>query len=83
MFKTNFSRHNKILGPQKSGVLPPNALLGYGLACKAKVSHLDENIPTLCFWLNSSKIRLLPNQCIQHKLWRSEDGATCKQNGHR
>jgi len=29
--------------------------LGYGPACKAKVSRLDENIAALCFCLNSSK----------------------------
>jgi len=56
MFKTNFSGHNKILGPQKNwGALPPNVPLGYGPACKAKVSHLDENIAALCCWLNSGK----------------------------
>jgi len=37
------------------GAQPPNAPLGYGPACKAKVSHLDENITALCFWLNSNK----------------------------
>jgi len=42
MLKTIFSGH-KILGS--------TAPLGYGPACKAKVSHLDENIAALCFWL--------------------------------
>ena len=37
------------------GALPPNAPLGYGPACKAKVPHLHGNIAALCLWLNSSK----------------------------
>jgi len=49
-FKTNFSGHNKILGAQKSwGALPPNAPLGYGPACKAKISYWDENIAASFF----------------------------------
>jgi len=35
--------------------------------CKANVSDLDENAAALWVWLNSSKIRWLTNQCIQHK----------------
>jgi len=48
MFKTNFSGHKKLEG------LPPNAPLGYGPACKANVSHLDENIAVLWFWLTQA-----------------------------
>jgi len=47
MFKTNFSGHI-IIG----NTVPP---LCYVPACIEKVSHLDENIAALCFWLNSSK----------------------------
>ena len=43
------------LGTIKLGSTAPNAPLGYGPACKAKVPHLDENISALRFWLNSSK----------------------------
>ena len=49
MFKTNFSGCNII------GEHPPECPLGYTPTCKAKVSHLDENIAALCFWLDSSK----------------------------
>jgi len=55
MFEANFSGHKKILGHKNWGALPPNDPLGYGPACKAKFSHLGENIAALCFWLNSSK----------------------------
>jgi len=59
MCKTNFYGHSKIWGAQKNwGTLPPNAPLGYSLACKTKVSHmeLDENFAALYFWLNSSEV---------------------------
>jgi len=49
MFKTNFSGHNKI---GEHGLRMPS--LAMGLLVK-QVSHLDENIAALCFWLNSSK----------------------------
>jgi len=43
------------LGHKNWEALSPNAPVGYGPACKAKVSHIDEHFAALCFWLNSSK----------------------------
>ena len=40
----------------KLGSTAPECPLGYEPACKGKVSHLDENIAALCFWLKSSKV---------------------------
>jgi len=41
-------------GTKNWGALPPNVRLGYGSACKANVSRLDENIAAICIWLSSS-----------------------------
>jgi len=38
------------LGTIKLGSTSTECLLGKGSACKAIVSHLDENIAALCFW---------------------------------
>ena len=55
----------------KLGSTAPEGPLGYGPACKAKVSHLDENIAALCFWLNCSKsddLRFSTNtKCKSHE----------------
>jgi len=50
--KQIFLDTGKFGGTKNWGALPPNAPLAYGPACKANVSHLDENIAALCFWLN-------------------------------
>jgi len=52
------------LGTIKLGSTAPNAPLGYGPACKVKVSHLDENIAALCLRLNSSKSDDLRNNAF-------------------
>jgi len=53
--KQFFLGTKKFLGHKKFGSTAPECPLGYGPACKAKFSHLDENIAALYFWLNSSK----------------------------